>query len=233
MKCLTLIQLCWEKVTKKSIFVLKILNLGTWRVKNEWQLTCWITVYFLYYTISPDWLLLCVAVGEEWNLIISKRNLFYDFYVVWGKFITAHQRSCGKVMFSVVSVCSRRVGEGPIMQWTSPYSPPPRTWDLTHHIRASSDMEPHCTAPPDMRHHCTWSLPQTWDPIVQPPPTSDSPSTGPLRHETSLYRSSWTWDPLYKASKNWHLVAMVWRMGYGQYASYWNAFLCNSIYSQL
>ena len=94
--------------------------------------------------------------------------------------VTARQRCCGKVMFSIVSVY--RGGRGlmwplPMMHWTSPCREP-----LTPASPPSPDMEPHCTK-------LSW-FPWTWNPYRDPP------------HGTDIWRSRvetcsnlFTWDP--------------------------------------
>ena len=62
-------------------------------------------------------------LGKLWFIWCLKKLSFNIF--------TARQQSCGKLMFSVVSVCLFAEGRGPMwplpmLDWTSPYTPPPR-----------------------------------------------------------------------------------------------------------
>ena len=61
-------------------------------------------------------------------------------WLIWNQgvdIVTAHQRSCQIIMFSLVSVCSQRVGGGPMwpiskMHWASLYRPPSTAPGIRH-----------------------------------------------------------------------------------------------------
>ena len=120
--------------------------------------------------------------------------------------ITTRERSCGKVIFSVVSV----------LQSFCPWA-----W-ASGEVEVQCDhhplwITPHCTAPPppDMRPHCKETPLLDMGPILLV--AFGGQDYSPV--ETYLF----TWGP----PNCWHLVAIkACTLGTsGRYTSYWNAFL--------
>ena len=107
-----------------------------------------------------------------------------------GLIFTKGQRSCGKVMFSVVSVCHSEHS----VEWASHVNINDDALDLTTQGPPPSSGYDISLSPPHTRPQCPGTLPSpspphTWDLATQGPP----PSSG---YDISLYKHSpWSQSP--------------------------------------
>ena len=132
-------------------------------------------------------------------------------YTIDGNLFTTRKQSCGKVMFSVVSVCHCIHGRSPCDHYPCCIGP--------HHTGTPSPlgMGPHYAGTPGGRE---WKPIQTCSPEDKPP-TSAEVHWPRMETCSNLF----TWGPPPSTDIWWLLKHIYIWLTSGRYTSYWNVFL--------
>ena len=142
-------------MSKNRVIFLHFSNVTTSSVKNRWYLpvsqfeftkgfaqlqTGQIQVYELNPSMQVPPLWQGELAQSSLSTTIFSEDIFLMYFqTVLNKVITAHQRSCGKVIFSVVYVSLFTVcplWPLSMMHWASPYMDPPQYMTLTPALQA-------------------------------------------------------------------------------------------------